>query len=39
MPSEPQKKNEIHMDGNVNGNIMIGYWNAVKTSEVPMENL
>ena len=34
MPSEPQKKNEIHIDGNVSGNIIIGDSNAIQTSEV-----
>ena len=33
MPSEPQKKHEIHIDGNVNGNIIIGDSNSVQTSQ------
>ncbi len=32
MPSEPQKNHEIHIDGNVNGNIIIGDRNAVSSS-------
>lgn len=43
MPSEPQKKNEIHIDGNVNGNIIIGDSNAIsqtsQTSEVSKAKL
>ncbi len=32
MPSEPQKKNEIHIDGNfTNSNIIIGDKNAVSS--------
>ena len=33
MPSEPQKNHEIHIDGNVNGNIIIGDSNTVQTSQ------